>query len=301
MLIWPVDANGTRQSECLGLNFKTVLAVCGIFFAAGFVKGVLGFGLPLFTMSFLPFFVPVEVAIVLSALVQPITNIGQLISSGGVRNAVVVSVPVLLALLPGVAIGAWFLTSIDSQTLLFILGVAVIAFSVFNLSGYKIHIQQSWKFPSGIIAGGLAGLIGALTSINGPIYIMYLAGYRPKSSGVSFYHRITVLRIWHADQFQFLGRWYNISKSFPAFDNDIATCVRWDVGRQHHGHTHSGGFVPETDPVCLNYYWYYFYCPQFFLKPVLINLNCLPDVLQRYFRPGRRKKSDAIRRHLALP
>ena len=160
----------------LGFEFSVVLAIYTIFLLAGFVKGVLGFGLPLFTMSFLPFFVPVEMAIVLSTLVQPITNVGQLIGSGGFAGALRTSFPILLSLLPGVAVGAWYLTSLDNQTLLFILGVAVVAFSLFNLSGYQVRIRDNLRFAYGLVTGFLAGVTGALTSINGPVYIFYLLG-----------------------------------------------------------------------------------------------------------------------------
>ena len=140
------------------------------------VKGVLGFGLPIISMSILPFVMPVEKAIVLSAVVQPATNIFQLISSGGIRNSVEMAWPVLLTLVPGIALGAWYLTSLDSHTLLLLVGITIVFFSLLDLLGLKIAIAPSSRVPTGMATGIVAGVFGALTALNGWAFILYLVG-----------------------------------------------------------------------------------------------------------------------------
>ncbi len=159
-----------------GLEIDTLMGVFVIFFLAGSVKGVLGFGLPLITMSLLPFIVSLELAIVLSALVQPATNVGQLIASGGVRKAFNSTWTVLLALIPSVAIGAWYLSRLEGNSHLLLLGATLIGFSIYSLSGYSVKIAAGKQNLIGLIAGFVAGLIGSLTTINGPFFIMYLVG-----------------------------------------------------------------------------------------------------------------------------
>lgn len=159
-----------------GLEIVAFLSVFAIFLIAGTVKGVLGFGLPLITMSLLPFVIPVELAIVLSALVQPATNIGQLISTGGARQAFNSTWAILLALLPSVALGAWFLSELEGNSHLFILGLTLIGFAVHSLSGFVFRIAKERQNIVGGITGFVAGIVGMLTSINGMFFIMYLVG-----------------------------------------------------------------------------------------------------------------------------
>ena len=154
----------------------SIAIILAVFLAAGLVKGILGFGLPIVTMSFLPFIIPVEQAIVLSAAVQPATNLFQLLSAGDVRRAFETGWPVLATLVPGVALGAWYLTSLDGHTLLLMVGVTIIAFSMLNLFGYQIVIAENRRVHAGFGFGAVAGVVGALTSLNGWAFIMYLVG-----------------------------------------------------------------------------------------------------------------------------
>lgn len=163
-----------------GLEMIALLLVFVIFLIAGTVKGVLGFGLPLISMSLLPFVIPVELAIVLSALVQPATNIGQLISTGGVRQAFESTWAILLGLIPSVALGAWFLSELQGNAHLLILGLTLIGFAAHSLSGFVFKITKERQSMIGGITGFVAGVVGMLTSINGMFFIMYLVGIGAK-------------------------------------------------------------------------------------------------------------------------
>lgn len=160
----------------LGVEYTALAAVLTVFFIAGTVKGILGFGLPLITMSLSPFFIPVELAIVLSAIVQPMTNVNQLITSGGARQAFAATWTILLALIPSVAIGAWFLNRIEGNSHMLILGVTLICFSLYTISGFSFKIEKHQQNAVGGVTGFVAGLVGSLTSINGMFFIMYLVG-----------------------------------------------------------------------------------------------------------------------------
>lgn len=160
----------------LGIEAIDLAVVLFIFFVAGSVKGILGFGLPLITMSLMPFFIPVELAIVLSAIVQPATNINQLITSGGAREAFKSTWTILLALIPSVALGAWFLKEIEGNSHMLILGITLICFSLYTISGHAFVIAKQRQNMVGGVTGLVAGIIGSLTSINGVFFIMYLVG-----------------------------------------------------------------------------------------------------------------------------
>lgn len=163
-----------------GLDILAFSLVFAIFLIAGTVKGILGFGLPLITMSLLPFIVPVELAIVLSALVQPATNIGQLISTGGAKQALYSTWTIVLALIPSVALGAWFLSELEGNIHMLILGLTLIGFALHSLSGFVFKISKERQNIIGGITGFVAGIVGMLTSINGMFFIMYLVGIGAK-------------------------------------------------------------------------------------------------------------------------
>jgi len=157
-----------------GLGPDDIAAVLGIFLIGGLIKGVLGFGLPLITMSLLPFVVPIDMALALSGMVQPFTNFQQL---GGLRTARRMGArfwPVLVALPPGVAIGAYVLSAIRPEHLLAILGVAVMSFVSVTALGVRVPIPARWAREIAMATGFLAGIVGALTAANGPVFIVYL-------------------------------------------------------------------------------------------------------------------------------
>ncbi|MEM7067890.1 MAG: sulfite exporter TauE/SafE family protein [Pseudomonadota bacterium] len=153
-----------------------LVAVFAIFFFAGAVKGVLGFGLPIITMSMLPFVMPIEKAIALSAVVQPATNVFQWISAGQIKASIELAWPVLITLAVGILVGSWYVTSLDSQTLILLVGLTIIVFSLMDLLGYRIPISSRFRLPAGLGFGFVAGVFGAFTALNGWAFILYLLG-----------------------------------------------------------------------------------------------------------------------------
>ncbi|MGF1500591.1 MAG: sulfite exporter TauE/SafE family protein [Paracoccaceae bacterium] len=159
-----------------GLPPEVFLGILGAFLAGGLVKGVLGFGLPLITMSILPFFAPLDLALAINILVQPVSNLGQLFGSGVARETMRrfwVFVPTLGI---GVAAGTAFLSGLSPETLLLCIGAMVMAFSVVQLTGARIAIPARHETAGGAVTGLLAGVAGALTTVNGPLFILYLVG-----------------------------------------------------------------------------------------------------------------------------
>jgi len=158
------------------MELNILLPIIIIFFVGGVFKGVMGFGLPIIVMSLLPFFVPIEMAIVISAFVQPATNFNQLVTAGGYKRAFSFSWPVILFLIPGIWVGSLFITSLDSSAILLIVGLTIIGFATIELLGFRLVISDAMRKPFGFGFGFVAGLAGALTSLNGWAFILYLMG-----------------------------------------------------------------------------------------------------------------------------
>ena len=120
--------------------------------------------------------VSLELALVASALVQPFTNIGQIIQSGRIKTAVKNTWPLVVTLGPGVLAGSWFLDAMDADTLILLIGAMITVFAVYSLSGFVFSIAKEMQIRVGLLLGFIAGLVGSLTTLNGNFFIFYLLG-----------------------------------------------------------------------------------------------------------------------------
>jgi uncharacterized membrane protein YfcA len=160
----------------LGLDPVALAVIPAAFFLGGFLKGALGFGLPLITMAAIPFVAPVEIGLALNAVVALLVNYAQLHEAG--RGAAVLRRfwPVLAGLAPGVGVGAMMLASVDEAALLTMLGLTVLAFVAVSATGARIAAPPEFEKQAGLATGLAAGVLGALTTSNGPVFLMYLLG-----------------------------------------------------------------------------------------------------------------------------
>ena len=162
----------------LGLSAGTLALIALSFFAGAFIKGALGFGMPLLTMAIIPLVAPVGLALALNAVIAFILNAAQTAEAGPRlgREAALRFWPVLAMLGPGVALGAALVSVVDEATLRLVLGATVLGFVGLSVSGAALSIPPERERAAGIATGAVAGVVGGLTTANGPILLMYLVG-----------------------------------------------------------------------------------------------------------------------------
>jgi uncharacterized protein len=148
--------------------------ILAIYFFAGFVKGALGFGLPVVAITLLPFFVPVETALALNALVIMTTNLQQIFQAGGTRDGFRAAWPMMLGMALMVPVGALFTVGIPASALMTILGSFVLLFVVASFLNPALQVPRGWERRIGFGMGLISGFVGALTSSPGPIFVMYV-------------------------------------------------------------------------------------------------------------------------------
>lgn len=159
--------------------FSLVLAV--IFFST-LIRSTFGFGNALIAMPLLVLLIGVRAASPLVALAGSVISILMLVQ--GWRALQWKDTLVLLAAsLPGIPLGLLLLTSVPESAVKFILGLILIGFGLYNLSGIQLpSLSSPWlAFPSGL----LAGVLGGAYNTNGPPVIIY-----------------AVFRGWDKDQFR---------------------------------------------------------------------------------------------------
>jgi len=156
-----------------------IIAWC--FFAlccGGFIKGALGVGTPLLTVPMMAQVLPPQTAIAIMAIPVVVANLWQFAQAERSTAVVARFWPTFLAILAGTWVGVKILSVIDEQTLMILVGVAVIAFALLQGSRFRLHLPDALVKPAGVLFGGAAGLIGGVSSFFGPMLITYLISIR---------------------------------------------------------------------------------------------------------------------------
>lgn len=142
---------------------------------SGFVKGVVGFAMPLVLISGLTIFLSPELA--LAGLILPTlaTNIWQSLRQGvGAAYASVLSFRVFLVTgFITLVFAAQFVRIVPDQILQLLIGVPVAFFALLFLSGYQFRIANK-TMGIEMLVGGFAGAIGGLSGVWGPPTVSYL-------------------------------------------------------------------------------------------------------------------------------
>lgn len=143
---------------------------------AGFVKGAVGFGMPMITIAALGSFMAPELA--LAALIIPtvLSNVWQALRGGltsAWKSAIAFRV-FLAALMIFIALSAQLVGRISSSTMFLVIGVPVVAFAAIQLFGLQLSIPPKHQQKSQLILGSIAGVIGGISGVWGPPTVAYL-------------------------------------------------------------------------------------------------------------------------------
>jgi len=146
-----------------------------VFFLAGLVLEVTGFGVATVAMSLLLFVLPPIVVIPLVAIVA-------LFSSGLVayriknKNVIRKIIPLLAGVVFGVPMGMLLLDYLNPLALSVIVGIFLIAYSIYGLLNLKHPLRFHGNQKSGFAVGALAGFFNASFNIDGPLVALYQSG-----------------------------------------------------------------------------------------------------------------------------
>jgi uncharacterized membrane protein YfcA len=149
-----------------------VLHVVIVVFFATLFRSAFGFGEALVAVPLLAFRVPVEVAAPLAVLVS-ITVAGVIVAQDWRRSHVHSATWLVVATLFGIQIGLVFLKTAGDQVVKAVLGIAIVAFSLYAVIWRsRVHLRsdsRAWLLGCGFVAGVLGGAFG----MNGPPLAIY--------------------------------------------------------------------------------------------------------------------------------
>jgi uncharacterized membrane protein YfcA len=159
-----------------GLPLSLLLFACSITLVGGFVKGAIGFAMPLIMVSGMG--VLIDPQTVVAGVIIPIvvTNAMQVVRAGfgpawdgfkeHWRYVTVVCVMILVT--------AQFLRSIPADAMFLVLGVPVVGLCAIQLIGWHPRIppryRRVFEWGAGLVSGALGGLAGTW----GPPTVLYL-------------------------------------------------------------------------------------------------------------------------------
>lgn len=137
---------------------------------AGFIQGMTGFGFSLIAIPIMAMFIDIKRVVPLSVSIALITVIIMSFQLKGHLNWKRI-VPMVVGLVPGIAIGAFLLKNLPDNIIKFIMGMFLLVFSTYNL--FKKNIEICLSYHWGVIAGFLSGLISATVGGGGPPVVVY--------------------------------------------------------------------------------------------------------------------------------
>jgi len=152
----------------------TLALIAVVMIAAGFVKGVVGLGLPLVSLGLMSIFLPIREVLGIIILPLMLTNIWQVVHVRGTLAPLRRFWPMLVTMLVGLAIGAQLVVVLDVSYLYLIVGGMVTVFTALGFLHPTMRLPPRAEVPGGVAIGALAGFCGGMGGIWGPPISMYL-------------------------------------------------------------------------------------------------------------------------------
>lgn len=142
---------------------ETLILLSCTFALAGFVKGVVGLGLPTVSLALLTVVLGLKDAMALMLIPSIVTNIWQALVGGAFLAIVKRIWSLLLAAGVGVWIGAGWLAGADPKLLSGLLGLLLCIYSAISLATPQMPPPGRWEGGLSPLVGGVTGVITGLT------------------------------------------------------------------------------------------------------------------------------------------
>ena len=159
-----------------GLHPGAFWAAMAVTLFAGFVKGAVGFAMPLIMVSAFSAFLPPELALAGLLLPTLMTNLAQAFRQGwspAVKTAAKYR-RFLIGTVVFIALSAQVFDLIPRVGYLLLLGVPVTAFAAVQLAGVPLQLRLEHRFRAEWVLGVIGGLYGGVSGIWGPPLLVLL-------------------------------------------------------------------------------------------------------------------------------
>lgn len=158
------------------VSASELTAAIAVTLFASFVKGVVGFAMPMIMISGLGSFLPAEVALALLILPTVATNASQSLRQGmaAALASLVRFWRMVLCILIFIALSAQLVLMIPQALFFALLGLPIMGFALSQLAGWQPIIAPAHRTRAELVTGVIAGLYGGISGIWGPPVLVYL-------------------------------------------------------------------------------------------------------------------------------
>jgi hypothetical protein len=154
-----------RETTMTGIDVQLWMICGGVLLLAGFVKGVIGLGLPTISVGLLGLVMTPLQAAALLVIPNLVTNIWQLAIGEPVRALIKRLWPMLAGIAFGTLIGAQLLPLQASQWAITALGAILAVYSAIGLSALQLSISPNAEPWAGPLIGVTTGLVTLGTGV----------------------------------------------------------------------------------------------------------------------------------------
>jgi uncharacterized membrane protein YfcA len=142
-----------------------LLLIAAAFLLAGFIKGVIGLGLPTVSMGLLAVTMPPAHALAIVIVPAIITNIWQTFVGPYLRDIIRRLWPLMLGTVIGIWLNADMLTGPYARYGTIVLGVLLVVYAVVGLSKFSFKVARKDEKWIGGIVGLITGAVSAATGV----------------------------------------------------------------------------------------------------------------------------------------
>ena len=156
------------------MSESILLFMAGVFMLAGFVKGVVGLGLPAISMGLLALVMSPADAASLLILPTVATNLWQMAAGPNLKPIIARLWSVLLGVICGTLAGAGWLVDTHGHYGTALLGIALALYALSGLAAIRFTVSPGAEPWLGPIVGVLTGLVAAATGVFAMPAVIYL-------------------------------------------------------------------------------------------------------------------------------
>ncbi|MGY4284536.1 putative membrane protein YfcA [Bradyrhizobium sp. LM2.7] len=156
---------GRGFGQCAGMIDPLLIVIAAVFLVAGFVKGVVGLGLPTVSMGLLAVSMAPSRAIAIVIVPAIVTNIWQTFVGPHLRDILRRLWPLMIGTVIGCWLNAGALTGPHARYGTIVLGVLLMIYAVIGLNKFHFRVApQNEKWVGGVV-GVVTGVISASTGV----------------------------------------------------------------------------------------------------------------------------------------
>jgi uncharacterized protein len=151
-----------------------IAAVLCSLIVAGFLKGLIGIGMPVVALPLLSLFIDVKSAAMLLSMPLIFSNLPQALEGGKTGRSLMQLMPVILGMIPGLFLGVRALLTLDANVAKIITGLVLMGVGGVTLLAPKLQLQSRLLLPTGITFGFFGGILGGVAAMPGPFVFIFL-------------------------------------------------------------------------------------------------------------------------------